>query len=239
MKVPVPVNESRRIAALKRYRILDTGQEQASDDFVNLASMICGTPIALISLIDTSRKWFKSRVGLEIHETPRDQAFCAHTILDKQTMVIPDAQTDPRFAENPLVKEAPQIRFYAGSPLIDRDGLALGSLCVIDRKPRELPAEQKNALEALSRQVIAQLELRRTAAELANALASLKTIHGLLPICSYCKGIRNDNGYWQEIELYMETHTEADFSHGICPTCLEKHHPEVHARLSRPPGNDG
>ena len=233
MKIPVPHNETKRLAALRRYRILDSAAEPDFDDFVRLASFICGTPIALISLIDTTRQWFKARVGWEIEETPREHAFCAHAILGDQTMVVADATIDPRFADNPLVTGSPKIRFYAGSPLIDREGHALGTLCVLDRRPQELPARNREALEALSRQVIVQLELRRNSTELAEALASIRMLQGLLPICSYCKGVRDDTGYWQRVEDYLGAHTDADFSHGICPDCFELHHPEAHAREKR------
>jgi hypothetical protein len=144
--------------------------------------------------------------------------------------VVEDATQDERFANNPLVTGAPDIRFYAGSPLIDRDGYALGSLCVIDRKPRPLLPHQQRALEALARQIIAQLEYRATAAELAEALEEVETLRTLLPICSHCKGIRNDAGYWHTVEDYLSEHTSADLSHGICPACFQQHYPEIYAK---------
>lgn len=227
---PVPENETKRLAALRRYRVLDTASEQIFDDFVELASYICETPIAIISLIDADRQWFKARIGLEGTETPREQAFCSYTILGDETMVVEDATADARFAQNPLVTSNPHIRFYAGAPLIDSEGNALGSLCVIDRKVRPLSTAQGKALATLGRQVIAQLESRRISAELAEALTELKTLHGLLPICSHCKGIRDDAGYWQSVEEYFHHHTDADLSHGICPTCFEHHYPEIFAK---------
>ncbi len=221
----LPPNETKRLDALIRYGILDTPAEQTFDDFAFLASVICDTPIALMSLVDSSRQWFKARVGLDVSETPREHAFCAHTILGEDVMIVEDATCDARFAENPLVTGDPRIRFYAGAPLLDGKGNALGSVCVIDRKPRQLAAHQKLALQALARQIIAQLELRRTSAELADALTDIKTLQGLLPICSHCKAIRNDSGYWQGVESYVTAHTEADLTHGICPDCLKTHHP--------------
>jgi hypothetical protein len=231
MSYPIPKEEDRRLAALESYRIMDSGAEQAFDDFVELASRICGTPIALITLLDSERQWFKARKGLEVEQTPREHAFCSHTIMTTETMVVNDAQQDQRFRANPLVTGDPYIRFYAGAPLIDRDGQVLGSLCVIDREPQDLSEENRKALEALGRQIIAQMDLRKTSAELAECLASIRTLHGLLPICCYCKGVRDDAGYWQRVEDYVSEHTDADFSHGICPDCLETHHPEVSKKM--------
>lgn len=231
MPAPLPANEAKRLEALRRYQILDTHAEQAFDDFTLLASTICQTPIALMTLVDTDRQWFKARVGLDATETSREQAFCAHTILDEDVMIVEDATADERLAHNPLVTADPHIRFYAGAPLIDRDGLALGSLCVIDRKPRPLAAHQNNALQALARQIVSQLELRRVSADLAVALNESKTLRGLLPICSHCKGVRDDTGYWQSVENYVMAHSDADFTHSICPKCMKVHHPKTYARL--------
>ncbi|PYT45172.1 MAG: hypothetical protein DMG47_09020 [Acidobacteria bacterium] len=161
MDIVKPVNEAGRIAALEKYAILDTDPEQSFDDLALLASFICKTPIALISLVDEDRQWFKSRVGLDASETSRDIAFCSTAILQNDVFVVPDALADDRFRDNPLVVSDPHIRFYAGAPLINEDGYALGTLCVVDRAPRELAPEQKEALKALSRLVLAQLEFRR------------------------------------------------------------------------------
>ena len=149
------------MAALQEYRILDTAAEQAYDDIVALAAYLCDVPIALITLVDESRQWFKSRLGLNEKETPRDVAFCAHAILQTEPLIVRDALKDRRFSDNALVTGSPHIRLYAGFPLVNPDGFALGTLCVIDRKPRRLSAEQKTAMQALARQVMALLELRR------------------------------------------------------------------------------
>ncbi|HEY2351614.1 MAG TPA: GAF domain-containing protein [Candidatus Acidoferrum sp.] len=170
METTKPRNEEGRIAALEKYAILDTDPELAFDDLTLLASCVCKTPMALISLVDEERQWFKSRVGLSVSETSRDVAFCSTAILQSGIFIVPDALQDERFRNNPLVVSEPHIRFYAGAPLITEDGFALGTLCVVDQKPRELEPEQKDALKALSRLVLAQLEFRRNLILLKEAL---------------------------------------------------------------------
>jgi PAS domain S-box-containing protein len=157
---PLPPDESARLDALRRYDILDTAPEDAFDDLTCLAAKICDAPIALVSLIDPHRQWFKAKVGVTVCETSRDIAFCAHTILQRSILEVPDALADPRFATNPLVTQDPFIRFYAGIPLVTPEGHALGTLCVIDRVPRQLTSDQRQALTILGRQVLNSLELR-------------------------------------------------------------------------------
>jgi len=203
------MDETSRLASLRHYRILDTEPEQAFDDLTLLASHICGTPIALLSLIDVDRQWFKSRVGVSVTETARSIAFCAHAIENPDDItVVPDALADARFRENPLVVGELGIRFYAGAPLITPEGHALGTLCVVDKVPRRLTDAQMEALDALRHQAEAQLELRRRLHELSEALAerdkaeqeqrklnaeltealqNVRRLSGLMPFCSTCE----------------------------------------------------
>ena len=175
MGVPLPARDAERVEALRRHEVLDTLPEADFDDLVRLASHICGTPIALVSLVDADRQWFKARLGLEAVETPRDQSFCAHAICEPERDIfeVSDAREDPRFAENPLVLGDPNIRFYAGTPLVTRNGWALGTLCVIDRKPRQLTKEQAEGLVMLRRHVVNALELRRFLHEQAETISQL------------------------------------------------------------------
>ena len=172
---PIPANDVARVAALRALGILDTPPEPNYDDLTRLAAQICQVPIALISLVDADRQWFKARVGLDPAETPRELSFCAHAIAEPQTdvFVVPDASADPRFAANALVTGAPHIRFYAGTPLVTHDGWALGTLCVIDRVPRQLTPDQLHALTTLRRHILDALELRRIIARQNTVIADL------------------------------------------------------------------
>ena len=201
-------SEEDRLSALRRYKILDTAPEQRFDDLALLASQICAAPMALLTLVDADRQWFKSRVGTSVAETSRSIAFCACAIRQRNLFVIPDASQDAQFRDNPLVTGEMHIRFYAGAPLITPDGHALGTICVLDRVSRTLTPEQLEALDALKRQAEAQLELRRNLVELKHALDerdraeaaqttligelrtaldSVNKLGALIPFCSACQ----------------------------------------------------
>jgi PAS domain S-box-containing protein len=358
-------DEASRIETLHALRILDTAPEEEFDAITRTAARICDCPIALVSLVDRSRQWFKSRVGLHAPETPRELSFCAHAISSPALMEVPDATADERFCKNALVTQHPHIRFYAGVPLVMRDGFVPGTLCVIDRRPRQLTAEQAELLKLLGHQIVTLLELRRVIAEreaaytavresearfqtfmrhipgpawikaahtwtfvyvnpvlqrmfglssqellgrsdfdfwpreiaeqvrlndirvaetrlpvrtdevvptpdgkhrhwrvekfyfedeqgqgyvggtamdvtrekefeaqqvqlvdrLTSAMANLKTLSGLLPICAHCKKIRNSSGYWEQVESYIRARSSAEFSHGLCPECVREYWP--------------
>ena len=171
MTAPTPPSEKKRLSVLWQYEVLDTVPEEVFDDLTELAAWICEAPIALISLVDEKRQWFKSKVGTSVNETSRDISFCTHAINQADLFIVPDATLDTRFANSPLVTSEPKIRFYAGAPLITPDGYALGTLCVIDKVPRNLRPEQQQALRILARHVVSQLELRRRAKELGDVRA--------------------------------------------------------------------
>ncbi|MGE0394420.1 MAG: GAF domain-containing protein [Vicinamibacterales bacterium] len=210
MKAAIPTNEARRLQSLHLLKVLDTQAEDAFDELTRLAAAICGTPMSAISLIDADRQWFKSRVGVEAAETPREIAFCAHAILEDEVLVVNDATKDPRFNNNPMVTGDPSIRFYAGAPLVVDDGQAIGTLCVIDRTPRHLTDAQLDALRVLRRAIVAQLQLRR-------AVQDLELLQQLLPMCAWCRNVRGDDGSWQSLHDYVKR--TGQVTHGICPSC--------------------
>ncbi len=217
-KPPIPDNETARLDVLLQCRVLDTDPEQSFDDITRLAAHLCQTPIALVSLIDRDRQWFKSKVGLDATETPRDLAFCAHAILQPGLFCIPDALADERFADNPLVTGSPYIRFYAGVPLTTQDGQTLGTLCVIDHHPRELSPDQEAFLVALAHQAAQLLDLRRHLAELEQKsleptalplkpkelLSKIALWFGLSSLALLAVGV---GAYWQNLRLVQSAST--------------------------------
>jgi len=161
-----PANEKERLRHLKELNILDSIEEQAYDDLTLLAAQICDVPIALITLLDEKRQWFKSHHGIDARETSRDISFCSHAILDDELFVVEDTDQDSRFKDNPLVNSGPEVKFYAGAPLLLKEGIRIGTICVVDIKKNHLSVEQKKALKALARQVVSLLQLRLQVKEL-------------------------------------------------------------------------
>ena len=176
MRALLPDNEIDRLAALSALNVLDSPPEKDFDDIVALASGVCGVPMSMVGLIDADREWFKAQIGTDLTELPRELSFSSHAILGHDLLMVPDTREDSRFRDNPSVQMNGGIRFYAGAPLITTDGYALGTLCVIDSKPRRLDIEQLQALRALARQVTSQLELRRYAVALAHTTARLQVL---------------------------------------------------------------
>ena len=212
-EAPIPPNEEGRLWILRLYRVLDTAAEKSFDDLTQLAAAICQCPISLISLVDEKRQWFKSRVGLEVSETPRAVAFCAHAIHQPDLFVVENTLEDERFIDNPLVQSEPFIRFYAGAPLNVHAGEALGTLCVIDTKPRKLTPFQENALKVLRHAVVTQLELRR-------ALDDLRVAEQMLKMCAWCRNVKDSEGNWRGLDRYVMSTVEV--THGLCPECSVK-----------------
>ena len=212
MAFVLPPDEEERLEVLKEHEILDTPPEREYDDITLLASEICGTPISLISLIDEDRQWFKSSVGFQESETPREIAFCAHAILDPfETMVVSDATLDDRFASNPLVTGDTNIRFYAGAPLLSKENHALGTLCVLDSEPRQLTPRQIEALQALARQLSMRLELRRTTRLLQRANEELKN----LSLTDDLTGLYNRRGFFLHAEQQFRLHRSRATEHSL------------------------
>jgi GAF domain-containing protein len=178
MNTPHAPSEQKRLNVLWQYEVLDTVPEALFDDLTELAARICEAPIALISLVDEDRQWFKAKVGTSLTETAREISFCTHAISQPDLFIVPDATLDRRFASSPLVVSDPKIRFYAGAPLTTADGYTLGTLCVIDKVPRTLRPDQQQALRILARHVVSQLELRRRSKELGDVRAENARLKG-------------------------------------------------------------
>ncbi len=204
----LPKNEIERLIALKQYQILDTVAEQSFDDITKLASLVCGTPIALITLLDENRQWFKSAIGLDATETPRNVSFCGHAILGDDIFEINNALDDARFFDNPLVIGRPDIRFYAGVPLISEHGYALGTLCVIDQIARELNADQRDSLKLLGRQVVAQIEHRMTILKIEEMTELLENTGRIANVGGYIVDLKTMHIQWtKEVFLIHELNT--------------------------------
>lgn len=204
LTAPMPLDEKERLRALERLGILDSAPEREFDALAAIAALVCGVPISLVSLIDHDRQWFKANVGLPgVTETPRDVAFCAHAIFDDGIFEVPDALADPRFADNPLVTTAPDIRFYAGATLRLSDGAHVGTLCVIDRVPRRLSEKQREALRLLSIAAVQALESRRMARGFAASENRFRKLSEASPLGVFATDLAGactyTNARWQAI----------------------------------------
>lgn len=232
---PVPSDEEARLRALQAFNILDTAPEEAFDDLTRVAAAICETPISTVSIVDRDRQWFKSMVGLDEREHAREVSFCAHTLAEKKQLVVPDALEDPRFASNPLVLGDPWIRFYAGAPLVTDEGHVLGTICVLDRVPRELTPTQLDALDALARQTMRALETRRQALR-------LQELGDLVDLAREAIIVRHVDGrivLWNNGAVALYGH-EADAVRGaITHELLQTEFPEPLEEINRKLERDG
>ena len=208
--------EPARLSALDSYHIVDTRPEPQFDRIVAAAAGVCDTPIALISFVDQERQWFKAKHGLDVDETPRDISFCAHAIRNDALMQVTDAREDPRFADTPLVTGEPHIAFYAGAPLIAPGGHRLGTVCVIDRKPRRLDDVQTSVLEVLRDAVVRELELRRLKHDAADYM---------FKVCAWCARVQVDGEQGSWIAPAEFVRQAYPVSHGMCPSCMSQEEP--------------
>ena len=213
--------EPSRLAALQEYRILDARLKRAYDDITELAAHIGATTMSAIWLEEEGRFWFHAEMTANKKSFQAFKALCSRAMLSSSPLVIRDFRTDRRFARSGNTGAAAQCRFFAGFPLIASESAPIGTLCVMGRRPQQLSAKQTRAMQALARRVVTLIELRRVSAHLADALEHVKTLRGLIPICAWCKRIREDDGYWSQLEAYFHAHAAADFTHSICPKCLE------------------
>lgn len=227
MKKPIiPNNEAARLSELKSYQILDTPPEASFDEITLLASEICGTPIALVSLIDEARQWFKSHHGVDATETPRELAFCAHAIHESKVFIVEDSHVDERFRDNPLVTGAPHVRFYAGAQLKTSNGFNLGTLCVIDHQPKHLTSKQIQALNVLSKRVVAELELRRSYLETIEVKERLTDAQSAARIGSWDVDLKSKNLTWSSEHYKIFEIEEPQSPERLFSLHREKIHPD-------------
>ncbi|PRQ02169.1 GAF domain protein [Enhygromyxa salina] len=226
-------HEDERLAALREYAILDAEPEARFDDVAKLAGAALDMPIAQVSLVDEYRQWPLASVGVERDEIRRQHAFCSWAILDDELLVIDDPTADARFKASPLVTGPTHARFYAGAPLIASSGHRLGTVCVIDREPRTLSPRQAEILRTLARQVVDLLDLRLASRQLDGALVSIRAMATLIPICSHCRKVRDDENRWSTLERLVQAKTGSRFTHGICPDCVREHYPDAAEDLLR------
>jgi hypothetical protein len=228
-----PSREQLRLDALRLYGVLDCEPERRYDEIANLAAAALDMPIAMVSLVDADRQWPLATVGIARDEVPRSQSFCTHAIGRDEPLVIDDASSDARVSSTLLVTGETKARFYAGAPLVTPQGHHVGTVCVIDRTPRELSPRKLDILVGLARQTIELLEHRLTAARLLDAQARLRTMATLIPICSHCRKVRDESNQWLTLERLVQAKTGSRFTHGICPECVREHYPAAADELLR------
>jgi GAF domain-containing protein len=222
-----PLREAERRAALEAYDIVDAPVEEAWDDLVRMAARICGRPMAALSVMDAAGQGFSAEVGMEREPDPPTDAACAVTLHGSDPLVVPDLSRDPRFRDNAQVRSEGGVRFYAGFPVVTPDGDTMGTLCVMDREPGALTPSQLAAMESLSRVAARELELRRTSRELADALRRAAVLEEVVPLCSTCRRVREDDEYREALGMYIARNTGSLMSHGICPECAEREFSDI------------
>jgi GAF domain-containing protein len=234
------LRDPERLAELASTGLLDSPADPGFDRLAALASKLLRAPVCLVSLVDGHRQFFKSAIGLQepwatLRQTPLSHSFCRHAVATGQPLIVPDARREPDFRDNPAIPELGVVA-YLGIPLVTPAGHTLGSFCVIDSVPREWTAEQIDVLDSIAAVVMTEVELRRSMQFARDALAKVRILSGLLPICAWCRQIRDEHGHWRQVEAYIRDHSEADFTHTICETCASAHSPPGAAASLR--GND-
>lgn len=222
-ETPSTLTDPERLRILRATGLLNPDPKPTLQRLTRLASRFIGAPVSLVSLVDEDRQVFAASVGLEEPwksrgETPLSHSFCQHVVTSGDALVVTDARRDPRVAENLAIDDL-GVEAYAGVPLETSEGHRLGSFCVIDGRPRTWTDEEVEVLRDLAQAAMTEIELRATATALDDALASVRTLKGLIPVCSWCSKIRDDEGFWKGLVEYMAHHTGAQVSHGICPSC--------------------
>ena len=217
----------RRLTTLHRYQILDRVSERTYDDISKLAAFMFEAPIGVISLFSAERHSLKAIFGSDTLLPELVEPFTLQTSETPDVLVVEDAIADERFVECPLVTGDEGVRFYAGAPLVTPDGVGIGALSVMDHRPRQVTPRELGMLHSLARMVMTTMDLHRVTDELASEVLKVRNLSGLLPICAGCKNIRNDSGYWQRVESYVQEHSQAEFTHGMCPECAKKYFPNL------------
>lgn len=222
-EAPSTLTDPERLEALRATGLLNPDPKPTLQRLTRLASRFIGAPVSLVSLVDKDRQVFAASIGLEEPwnsrgETPLSHSFCQHVVTSGEALVVTDARRDPRVKQNLAIDDI-GVEAYAGVPLETTEGHRLGSFCVIDGQPRVWTDEELEVLYDLAQAAMSEIELRATAIALDDALASVRTLKGLIPVCSWCSKVRDDEGFWNGLVEYMARHAGVQVSHGICPSC--------------------